>query len=135
MVKVAVQFRVAKTHSPSEISRFEVRDAAPYTAPMMEYDRTIHRDFRGNWGVYIWRLEGAEWSSYCEATGGPRPYRADASLPAQRDLEWLTDGDARCYRLPVGIYKATLHIDINPGGFWARDVTVESPAFEVRHGV
>ena len=119
-----------------EIHRLAVQSpSAPYVAPAIDYERTIHRDFRGSWDLHVWRLEGAEWSAWRDCSGGSRPYRRDAVLPVAPDLEWLANGDRQCWALPPGLYKLTLTIHINPGGFWSRDVQVETEAFEVQRGV
>lgn len=113
-----------------EIDRLNIHDSAGGPI-IIDYDRAIKRDFTGKWRVEVWREQRGEWSSWCAAEGTPQEYRPEAVLPRPVTLEWLAYTQPRCYTLPAGTYRVELSIDINPGGFWARDVSAQSNAFLV----
>lgn len=115
-----------------ELNSLTVRDSKAGQPAHIVYDRTIHRDFKGRWQVDIRKSERGLWVSWCTTPLWDQPYKAGAPLPENRTLEWLAWTEVRCYDLPPGTYQATVHIEVNPGGFWTRDAMVTSPPFEVR---
>jgi len=71
-----------------------IRDAVEGTSPAMIVDRTIKRDFRGRYEVQILKVEGSELVAFwgCgDHVSRWRTYRADASLPADLNLDWWLD--------------------------------------------
>lgn len=68
---------------------------------VMAVDRSINRDFRGEWIASIRRMEKGRWASYCVATGTTN-YRTDSVYPDPLTLQWWTHPN--CHPLPPGKY-------------------------------
>ena len=115
-----------------EINRFRVMDAQAGQPIIVDYDRTIWRNFEGQWRVEVWRDQRANWVSHCVANGGPQEYRTDTVLPDPVTMDWLAYTEPRCFNLPQGTYKVSVQITVNPGGFWSRTVQAVSPPLVIR---
>ena len=85
---------------------FDVRDVRVFDSMVgqpvvMAVDRTIRRDFKGEWVASIRSLQNGKWISYCTARGSTN-YREDSVLPDPLTLQWWTHPD--CHPLPPGKY-------------------------------
>ncbi len=116
-----------------QIHSLSIRDARLGEPIILDYNRSIRRNFQGEWRVEVWRADRGMWHAYCNSQGA-HGYRANATIPAVTTLEWFVDGKDRCFRLPEGSYKVVVRIDINPDGLLDRSVEYETPAFEVGGG-
>lgn len=113
---------------------FEVRDVRVFDSragqpAVMAVDRTIRRDFRGEWLVSIRRLEHGGWVSYCTARGESN-YVRDSQLPDPLALSWWTYPS--CNPLPPGRYvMRTSWVITDPSFLPDKEVQADSNIFEV----
>jgi len=68
---------------------------------VMAVDRTISRNFRGEWIASIRALETGKWVPFCVARGASH-YRTDSVYPDPLSLRWWTYPS--CNPLPSGKY-------------------------------
>jgi hypothetical protein len=112
-----------------EVDGISVEDTPAGTTPVMRVDRTIHRDFAGEWTVTVMKKGQRGFYAFCTARGA-NDYRTDAELPDDLDLDWWT-WPTKC-ALPAGTYKLktlwVIHLPIFPD----KEVRATSNVFEVR---
>lgn len=113
------------------VQMIHVYDSAAGQPINMEYERTIARDFFGEWSVEIERAERGEWSSYCATPVTRQQYKQYRAVPETVTLEWFAYTNERCYRLPRGVYRIHAVWVVNPGTPFRRTVEAYSNAFEV----
>lgn len=92
-----------------EVNKFDILDTAKGERILVDYDRTIKRDFEGAWtvdlyrdGVFVERARSLD----------THTYRTTARLPKTIDIGWLTDGAIS--NLECGDYSAAVTWTINP---------------------
>jgi len=112
------------------LDRLQIADACAGRDVPIIYDRTFLRDFEGDWLVTVWHMERGDWVAWA-GVNGSFAYKA-ATPPQNRDLDWLTGGDVRASRLPVGTWRVDVRVTANPGTIFSRTASVESNPFEVR---
>jgi len=97
---------------------------------LMAVDRTISRDFRGEWLVSIRKLGYGGWVQFCSARGKTN-YSADSHLPDPLTLRWWSYPE--CNPLPPGKYVMRTTWTIHGASFLPeKDVTADSNIFEVK---
>jgi hypothetical protein len=99
------------------VNRMDIQDAATWQDVTVDYDRTIRRDFTGEWRAMIRRQVEGGYEVVCASEWQPNDYQTDAVLPEPVTLEWLLWTAPYCYRLPPGAYEATVTWRINPGSW------------------
>lgn len=113
-----------------EVRSVRVFDSKAGESPLMAVDRTIKRDFRGEWLASIRRLENGGWVSFCTAIGHAN-YEADSHLPDPLTLRWWTYPD--CHPLTPGKYvMRTSWVIHGAGPLPDKEVVADSNIFEVR---
>lgn len=114
-----------------EVRSVRVFDAQAGAPVLMAVDRSIERDFYGDWSVSIRRWDAGGWVSYCQARGQAN-YATDSQLPDPLTLQWWTHPG--CHPLPPGRYVMrtswTVHPDMSV--LPAKRVQADSNIFEVR---
>lgn len=123
-----------------EVKRIHVSDAQIGTWPKMEVERTIRKQFSGDWTVRLDVKTGEGFTFYCESRGQTR-YLPDAELPPDLDLEWWSLGEfvrnhyakthIPCVILP-GTYRLITEWIIRADGYPVKTVAFTSNAFEWR---
>lgn len=111
-----------------KVDSFTVLDANLGTPPTVIVDRTIRREFRGQWVVTIMRQGSHGFYTYCTARG-ENDYRPGTALPDVVDLDWWT-APKRC-KLHVGTYYVRTLWTIYPPSLPAKTVRVQSNEFRV----
>lgn len=98
------------------VDRFDLLDARHGERVMLDYNRTIKREFDATWRLDLYR-DGV-WVAVATSPG-VHPYRTTAVLPpaADLDLDWLSYGDPAFHDLACGEYEAVVRWTINPGSF------------------
>lgn len=113
-----------------EVRSIRVFDANVGDTPIMAVDRTIRRDFRGEWIASIRKLESGGWTSYCTAKGSTN-YEANSVYPDPLTLKWWTHPD--CHPLPPGKYAMRTSWAIKGvGPIPDKEVTADSNIFEIK---
>ena len=112
-----------------EVDSVRVLDSQVGSPVVMVVNRTINRDFVGDWTASIRRLENGKWVPYCTATGSTN-YQVDSELPDPLTLKWWTAPD--CHPLEAGKYIMRTTWRINLTGFLPdKDVQATSNIFIV----
>ena len=92
-----------------ELRSVTIANSTAGVAPKVIVDRVVHRDFRGRYEIAIMRADGSRFAMFwdCgEQASDWRPYRADAVIPSDIDLDWwLGIPPNRECHLPPGTYK------------------------------
>jgi hypothetical protein len=99
------------------VDRMDVLDAATAGQITIDYDRTIRRDFHGEWRATIRRQRDNGWEVVCSTDWTPNDYQIDAVLPEPVTLEWFLWTDPQCYQLGPGAYEASVTWVVNPGSW------------------
>jgi len=108
-----------------KVNHFDVGSAPTWEGVEIEFDRTISRNFDGEWQVAIRREVEGGWESVCTTAWQPQEYRKNAVLPEPVTLEWLAYVEPQCYELAEGTYEVTVTWEINPNTpFMRREVQV-----------
>ena len=96
-----------------QVTRFDLVDARQGERVMLEYDRTIRRNFDATWRLDLYR-DGV-WVETATSPGVHR-YRTSAVLPPPGDLDlaWLAYGAPGFRDLPCGDYEAVLRWTLHP---------------------
>lgn len=104
-----------------EVTTFNLLDARAGERVMLDYERTIKRDFEAVWTVDLYR-DGV-WIETARAEA-PHNYRTTANLPDANDLDldWLTYGDPAFLGLMCGSYSVAVRWIINPDSHIMRRV-------------
>lgn len=110
------------------VESLTVLDADQGNSPVVILDRTIRREFHGQWVVTVMRQGTNGFYTHCTA-GGENDYRPDAALPDVVDLDWWMT-PTRC-SLPPGLYYVKTLWTINRPGLPAKEVRVQSNVFKV----
>ena len=110
-----------------------VMDAPVGESPKFELDRTIHRDFFGEWQASVKRKGpggGFHTVPRCNSTGD-HDYLTTTSLPPpdKRDLNWWLF-PVKCELLP-GEYRLDTVWTIHPNNFPSKQVRVNSNIFTI----
>ena len=113
-----------------EVRSVYVSDTVAGDVPLMQVDRTIHADVRGEYRVEVQRFERGGWLNICAGEGRAN-YHHDAVLPDPLTLDWWTYPATCSPSLTPGRYRIetrwTLFPDIAP----PREVRVLSNIFTV----
>lgn len=113
-----------------QLNRLQVDDVCANQPIPITYERTIKRDFYGEWRVNVWSIYRGHWEAYDGANGA---FDYKASTPTtDRTMEWLAEGDPRISTLLPGTYRIEVSINANPGTIFSRTAKVESNSFVVR---
>lgn len=113
-----------------DVRSVRVFDSNAGTPSLMAVDRTIKRDFRGEWVASIRRLENGGWVQYCTAKGSAN-YSEDSKFPDPLTLQWWTYPD--CNPLPHGKYVMRTSWVIYGANFLPdKLVQADSNIFEVK---
>lgn len=99
-----------------EVNKFEVHDAIEGQPVIIDYDRTIARDFWADWRVEVTRIDGADVSQVCSTVWQREDYEPGNRLPVPVDLEWLAYVQPKCFNLAPGDYRVSVTWLINPFG-------------------
>lgn len=96
-----------------QVTRFDLLDARQGERVMLDYERTIRRDFNATWRLDLYR--NGVWVETAASPGVYR-YRTTAALPPPGDLDlaWLAYGAPGFQKLPCGDYEAVLRWTIHP---------------------
>lgn len=99
-----------------KVNNFDVLNGIEGSPVLIDYDRTIKRNFVGDWRIKVRRFsgDGLEW--ICATTPSREDYDPKTVLPEPVTLEWFAWSDDRCYDLPAGEYEITATWEINPVG-------------------
>jgi len=97
-----------------KVHELDVKSASTWEGVEIDFERTIHRNFDGEWQVDVRRKSEDGWESVCTTAWQPQEYRKDAVLPVPVTLEWLAYVEPACYELPQGFYEVTVVWRINP---------------------
>lgn len=112
-----------------DVRSVRVFDARVGHPVAMAVDRTIVRDFRGQWLVTIRRQGFGGWETWCNASGSAN-YSTEAQFPDPLTLQWWTYPD--CHPLPAGRYvMRTAWTVMGLGPLPDKEVRVDSNIFEV----
>jgi len=84
-----------------KVESVRVEDSRVGNPVIMAVNRTIERDFSGEWLSSLRRLQDGRWVSYCTASGATN-YQTDSSLPDPLTLQWWTHPD--CHPIDEGKY-------------------------------
>lgn len=114
-----------------DVEALSVRNARVGSMPIVEFDRTIHRDFDGEWRTMVRRAERGGWVVACASDWRPNSYRTDARLPYPVTLGWFIWDDECASTLPAGLYRLEAEWIINVGSWFERDVHRDGILFEV----
>ena len=112
------------------VDKVFVHDTVAGSTPLMDVERTIHRQFRAKWIATVLR-EGrfGTFSAFCSARG-VNDYRPDNDLPDVVDLNWWT-WPTRCV-LPEGRYVLHTLWTIEAPFFPDKEVRIESNVFAIK---
>ena len=111
-----------------EVTKFDVLDTAKGERVLIDYERTIKRDFNATWTVDLYRGGVFVGSAQSMAV---HTYRTTARLPSTVDLEWLTFGDPDFANLECGDYTIAVVWTINPTTTWMRRTIEARDDFKV----
>lgn len=113
------------------VDRLDIKDAATWQEVTIDYGRTIHRDFYGEWRVTI--LEQTETGNQvvCSTNWNPNDYKTDNTLPEPVTLEWLIYTNPECYAIPPGKYEATVTWSVNHGSLLFQRELVRTDTFQI----
>lgn len=84
-----------------EVDSVRVEDSQVGSPVVMAVNRTIERDFTGDWTTSLRRFEGGKWVSYCTSSGSTN-YEVNSSLPDPLTLRWWTYPN--CHPIEPGKY-------------------------------
>lgn len=113
------------------VTRMDIRDATTWQGVTVDYDRTITRDFGGEWRAMVRRQVDGGFEVICATEWQPTDYQTDAVLPEPVSLEWMMWTDPNCYELPTGVYDATVTWRINPGSWLFERETKRTDGFVI----
>lgn len=117
------------------VRQVEVLDFQQGKPGFVIVNRTVNRDFRGDYAVVIRDLTDGRRTVVCEAHGGI-DYEPGETLPDPVTLDWWAYSDQRCHgrNLAPGTYDMTTTWTVRtPFGFLPdKLVRTTSPAFTVR---
>lgn len=111
-----------------EVRSVYVHDAVEGSTPLLEVDRTIHREFRGRWIATVMREGPDGFHVFCTARGA-NDYSPDARLPQPLDLNWWT-WPTVCI-LPAGRYQLRTLWTIDPVWLPARELRIATNLFSI----
>lgn len=111
------------------VDHVSVRDGFVGEDLTMIVNRTIHRDFAGQWIVQMRRQGTMGWHLECSATG-PSIYKKGSELPYVLTMKWWVSN--QCVTQQPGIYKLETTWMIDVPFVDNRVLTVESNPFMIR---
>lgn len=128
-----IGLRLAVTFWPAswwfDAGPMRIADAREGEPVLIEWDRTIHRPFVGDWSVVVRRVAPRSLTVQCEARGVV-DYLPTATLPEPLTLEWWTSG--QCPALTPGRYRvSTIWTIRTPALGVNRQVVVTSNEFTI----
>lgn len=100
-----------------QVSQLDVRDANNSSELTVDFDRTIRREFEGQWRIDVRReVDINKWEWVCATDWHPQHYVPGAVLPIPVTLEWLAQDNPRCFDLQKpGNYSIDVFWEIWPG--------------------
>lgn len=112
-----------------DVGSVRVFDAQAGKPVIMAVDRTIKRDFRGEWIASIRTMQNGKWVIFCNARGASN-YAVDSAFPEPLTLKWWTYPD--CNPLPAGKYMMRTAWVIKGDSFLPdKTLSADSNIFEV----
>lgn len=69
---------------------------------VLHFTGGVVRGFDGSYAVLVREIDTGK--VVCDASGGPFPYRTDATRPDPLTIGWWAPSDPRCANLPAGNY-------------------------------
>lgn len=112
-----------------ELRALHVEDARVGEPIIIHIDRTIHKEFIGEFDVIVRRLVPDGWESVCVGGAGGQ-LRPDMVLPKPATLGWWTGGNCESLDQP-GSYVVTTTATVLPGLHLRRTLIHESNIFKV----
>lgn len=113
------------------VRTFEIRDARVWQDVTLDYDRTIHREFKGQWVGKVRRLEPQGWVTYATTPVSTLVYQEDSKLPIPISLEWMLWTEPKAYQLPCGDYEASITWVVNSNSILLRRDITRSARFRI----
>lgn len=111
-----------------DVRSIRVFDAKVGEPILMAVDRTIVRDFPGQWVVTLRQNRGGKWIRYCAATG-TGDYQVNTSFPDPLTLSWWTYPG--CQNIEAGEFVMRTTWTILRPGLPDKTITVDSNIFKV----
>ena len=106
------------------VRTFDIKDAMTWQQVTIDFDRTIHRTFPGQWVGKVRKREPHGWVTYATTPVSTLVYQDDSKLPVPVTLEWMLWTEPRAYQLPCGEYEVSITWTINPASpLFRRDIT------------
>jgi hypothetical protein len=113
------------------VRNLDVHDAARWQDVTVDLDRTIHRDFTGEWLAKVRRKEPQGWVTYATTPRTRLRYQDDSQLPIPITLEWLLWTEPRAYELPCGTYDLTITWTVNAASMMFKRDLERSSEFKI----
>lgn len=95
-----------------KVEALDIHSAVRWQEVTVEYDRTIRRQFEGEWRVEVARKAAGGWEEVCATPNNPNTYETDAVLravdpdrPNVVTLEWFVVAPEECFQLPPAEYR------------------------------
>lgn len=107
-----------------------IEDTGKGQAPVVQFDRTIKRDFVGQYYSTVYRKVAGRWSIWCVTEPTKILYHADATLPERFTTNWWFYPKT-CPAWEPGQFKIETEWTIYPMLLPARTVRISSNEFEV----
>ena len=100
-----------------QVEKLDVHDGDTSDGLTVDLDRTIRREFDGQWRVDVRREVGPDqWEWVCATGWQAQHYTPGAVLPVPVTLEWLAYVEPRCFELDKpGKYSIDVFWQIWPG--------------------
>ena len=112
------------------VAQVYVPDHTEGEVPVLDVDRTIHRDFNGTWVAEIQRQVGTgKWGNVCSGNG-TNHYSVEDTLPEPVTMDWWTF-PAKC-RPKAGRYRLFTTWVIRPDNYPTKRVIATSNTFTVK---
>lgn len=130
LLSVSLADRLTPASAFYEVRSVLIEDTVAGVAPIMHFDRVIHRNFKGSWIAKVERASArGGWTQTCGAVGSTN-YVTDAELPDPLTLDWWTFPE-RCTPDVPGIYRVVTTWTIHMPGGLEKDVWSVSNSFKV----
>jgi hypothetical protein len=111
------------------IQKMDVQSAARWQDVTIDFKRTIHNTFTGQWVAKVRRKEPQGWVTYATTPVSTLIYQDDSQLPVPVTLEWMIWTEPRAYELPCGIYELAVTWTVHPNSWIFRRETTRFSRF------